>query len=355
MAKGVRFRDTCAQFDKIVADITAGRFAPVYLLMGDEGYFIDAVTDLVAERALPEADRAFSQIVIYGKDTDEGQIVNFARQMPMMGSREVIIVKEAGSLKKLDTLGFYTSSPLKSTVLVIAAKGKSVDKRTQFYKSTLQNGVVLESVRPYDSEIGPWLADYIKQQKKRTIEPKALTMLTDYLGTDITKIVNELDKLMVRLPQNDARITAQNIEENIGISKDYNNFELLEAVAKRDFAKAMRIADHFARNPKNNPLVVTTITLFNYFQKLFILNYKEWESKRRATAMPSDSELAATIKVNPFLLGGYKTAARLYPNRKIFTIFGLLRQTDLKSKGMGGGGTDDGELLRELLLKIFMI
>lgn len=355
MAKGVRFRDSYAQYLQIKKDIEQNRFAPIYLLMGDEGYLIDSLTEMLDERLLPEEEKAFNRLVLYGKDTDEGTITNYARQLPMMGGRMVVIVKEAGSLGNIEKLSAYSAAPSPSTVLVIACKGKSVDKRSQFYKQCAEKGVVFESARPYDSELGPWLADYIKSAKGCTIEPKALTMLTDYLGADIAKIVNELSKLLTSLPEGTTKITPADIEENIGVSKDYNNFELLEAVACKDMAKAMRIADHFARNPKNNPLVVTIVTLFNYFQKLFIINYKDWQSKTKGLAAATDAELASLIRVNPYLLGGYKRAAALYPNRNIFLIFGFIREYDAKSKGAGGCQTDDGELLRELLMKIMMI
>lgn len=354
MAKKIKFRESVAQYEQLSKEIKARKFASIYLLMGEDGHFIDCLTDLLAESILLESERAFNQIVVYGKDTDEGTIINHARQMPMMGSYQVVIVKEAAQLRKIDTLSLYAKSPSPTTILVVAYKGKSIDKRTQFYKIVAEKGIVFESAKPYDSEIGGWLSDYIKKMGC-TVESKALKMLTDFLGTDISKITNELSKLMTSLPEGTTSVTAQHIEDNIGISKDFNNFELLEAIAKKNMAMAMRIADHFARNPKNNPMVVTIITLFNYFQKLFIINYKRWLAKHKGVAMPSDNDLAASIKVNPFLLGGYKQAASLYPNNKIFAIFGLIREYDMKSKGIGGGSANEGELLRELLMKIFML
>lgn len=354
MAKSIRFRDSYAQYEKIVADIKAKNFAPVYLLMGEEGYFIDSLTDMLAGEILEEHEKAFNQLVVYGKDTNEGAIINYARQVPMMGGRMVIIVKDAASLKKIDTLSLYTSSPVASTVLIISCKGKSIDKRTQFYKQVLAKGVVFESVRPYDNELAPWVATYLRKQYGCSIEEKALTMVIDFMGTDIAKIVNELGKLLTSLPENTKVITADHIQENIGISKDFNNFELVEAVAQRRFSKAMTIADNFARNPKDHPLVVTTSTLFAYFQKLFIINYKEWQTKYKGMPAASDGELAALLKVSPYVMGGYKQAARNYPNKKIFLILGLIREYDMKGKGIDSGGATQGELLRELLMKIMM-
>lgn len=355
MAKGVRFRDSYAQYEKIVTEVKAGHFAPVYLLMGEEGYFIDKLTELLADSILQEHEKAFNQIVVYGKDTDEGTIINYARQMPMMGGKMVIIVKDAASLRKIETLSLYTASPLASTVLIIACKGKSVDKRSALYKHISAKGVVFESPRPYDNELAPWVATYLRATKGCAIEEKALKMVTDFMGTDIAKIVGEFDKLLTRLPEGVKIITADHIEQNIGISKDFNNFELVEAVAQRNFTKVMVIADNFARNPKDHPLVVTTSTLFSYFQKLFTINYKEWQTKVKGMPATSDAELAGLIKVSPYVLGGYKQAAKLYPNKKIFIILGLIREYDMKGKGIASGGADQGELLREMLLKILML
>ena len=355
MAKSIRFREAYAQYEQIVANIRKGQFAPIYLLMGEEGYFIDSLTDMLSDSILQEHEKAFNQIVIYGKDTDEGTIINYARQMPMMGGRMVIIVKDAASLRKIETLSLYTASPLASTVLIIACKGKSVDKRSALYKHSLAKGVVFESPRPYDSELAPWVATYLRATKGCAIEEKALKMVIDYLGTDISKLVGEMDKLLTRLPKETKVITADHIEQNIGISKDFNNFELIEAVAQKNFAKAMRIADNFARNPKEHPLVVSTSTLFGYFQKLFTINYKEWQTKYKGMPAASDAELAGLIKVSPYVLSSYKQAAKLYPNKKIFLILGFIREYDMKGKGINSGGADQGELLRELLMKIMMV
>lgn len=354
MAKGVKFRDSYAQYEQIVADIKGGKVAPIYLLMGEEGFFIDRLTDLLADSILAEHEKAFNQIVVYGKDTDEGTIINYARQMPMMGGRMVIIVKDAASLRKIETLSLYTASPAQTTTLVVAYKGKSVDKRSQFYKHCAAKGVVFESSKPYDNELGPWLAGWLKKHKGCTIEEKALRMVTDFMGVDIAKIINEFEKLLVRLPQGTKSISADHIEQNIGISKEYNNYELTEAVGRGDFAKAMRIADYFARNPKNNPMVVTISTLFSYFQKLFIINYKDWQTRVKGMPAASHQELAGLLKVHPFLLDGYLRAAKLYPTKKIFQILGFIREYDMKNKGIGGGGASEGELLRELLMKIML-
>ena len=356
MAKSaVRFRDSVAQFERLSADIAARRFAPVYLLMGDESYFIDALCDRLASTILGEAERSFNQIVLYGRDTEPGQVINFCRQMPMMGSYEVVILKEAQQMRQIEKLSLYTQKPQASTILVVCHKEKSVDKRSAFYKGCAANGAVLESVRPRDYEIASWLQRFIAG-KGLAIDTKALSMLTDHLGTDISKISNELGKLVVSLPEGTKRITDADIEANIGISKDYNNFELCKAVATRDMARALMIAEHFARNPKDNPLLVTVLALFGQFKELFVVNYLRWLSRHKGTAFPPDTELMRILKKsNVYVIGEIKQNAANWDNRKVFNILGLLREYDAKSKGMNAGGASDGELLRELLLKIFML
>lgn len=349
------FKESVAEFGRLRTEIAARRFAPVYLLMGDESYFIDALCDLLAEGILNEAERAFNQVVVYGKDSEVGAIINLGRQMPMMGSYQVVIVREAQQLRSIEKLSLYTQSPSKSTILVLCHKEKSLDKRTQLYKHIAASGVVFESVRPRDYEIGDWLSSFIKS-KGCTIEPKALTMLTDHLGVEITKISNELTKLLTYLPEGTKQITAEHIENNIGISKDFNNFELTKALSERNMGKALMIAEHFARNPKSYPLLVTVSTMFSHFQRIFILNYQKWLTKHKGTPMPSDMDLCGMLKLkSPFFLTEYKQASALYPNAKVFAILGMLREYDLKSKGMNSGSADDGQLLRELLMKIFMI
>ena len=356
MAKSaIRFRDTVAQYERMTADAAARRYAPVYLLMGDESYFIDALCEQLATGILGEAERAFNQITVYGKDSEAGQIINLCRQMPMMGSYQVVIVKEAQQLRGLDKLSLYTQKPSPTTILVICHKEKTVDKRSAFYKGCAANGAVLESVQPRDYEIMAWLQQFAKQQGL-AIDPKALSMLTDHLGTNISKIANELQKLVVSLPQGTTKITDADIEANIGISKDFNNFELCKAVMTRDMQRALLIADHFARNPKDNPLLVTIIALFGQFKELFVVNYLRWLARHKGKPFPPDTELMRILrKNNAFVINEIKQHAALWDNRKVFGILGLLREYDAKSKGLNAGGASDGELLRELLLKIFLL
>ena len=356
MAKGgIKFKDSAAAYERLAADVAARRFAPVYLLMGEESYFIDALCDRLAATILDESQRAFGQITVYGRDTEAGQVINLCRQMPMSGDRQVVIVKEAQQMRGLDKLSLYTQQPSPTTVLVLCHKEKSADKRSAFYKGAAAHGAVLESVRPRDYEIAGWLAEHLRRQGLAA-DGKALSMLTDHLGTDLSKIANELRKLLVSLPEGTKRITDADIEANIGISKDFNNFELCNAVLARDMERSLRIAAHFARNPKDNPLLLTVMALFGQFRQLFLLNYLRWQSRHKGLPFPPDGELMRILRLNnPYALGELKQAAGEWPNRKVFAILGLLREYDAKSKGLNAGGMSDGELLRELLLKIFLL
>lgn len=355
MAKtAVKFKDSVAEFERLGKDIVARRFAPIYLLMGEESYFIDALCDALASTVLTPAEQSFNQITVYGKDTDAAQVVNLCRQMPMMGSYEVIIVKEAQQLRNIEKLAHYTAKPQASTILVICHKERAVDRRSSFYKQCAASGVVFESVRPRDYEIGPWLTSFIASRGLK-IDAKAVQMLTDQIGCDISKISNEVDKLLLALPAGTRSITDAHIEQYVGISKEYNNFELCNAVAAKQIERAMRIADHFARNPKEYPLLVTVMSLFNLFRDIFVVNYLGWLSRRKGQPFPDDMSLMRTLKKsNVYAVKEIKQAAARWENRRVFNILGLLREYDAKSKGIDTGGADDGELLRELLLKIFM-
>jgi DNA polymerase-3 subunit delta len=355
MAKStIKFKDSAAQFEAIGKDITAGRFSPLYLLMGEEEWFIDGLADQLANSTLDEAEKAFNLTVVYGKDSTVGAIINTARQMPMMGSRQVVIVREAQQLRKIEDLQFYTANPSPSTILVLCHKEKSLDKRTQLYKQMSTKGVVLESVRPRDYEIREWLAGFVARRGLQA-EPKALEMLVEHLGMEISKISNELTKLLLSLPEGTTRLTPDAVERGTGFSREFNNFELCKAVATRAQARAMTIAENFARNPKDHPLIVTITSLFGQFRQIFIYNYLVWQARRQGTAMPSDMELMSLLRLpGPYFVGEVRQAASQWPNKITFKVLGLLREYDAKSKGIGSGGMSDGELLRELLLKIFL-
>ncbi|MBO7307845.1 MAG: DNA polymerase III subunit delta [Alistipes sp.] len=359
MAKTMKFVDCVTEYRALMSDIEARRFQPIYLLTGDEGFFIDALCDALSDSILTEAERAFNQVTVYGLDTDAGAVVNLCRQMPMMGAYQVVIVREAQQMSKLDALSHYTSSPQQTTILVVCYKnkeqGKGIDKRTSFYKSCQKNGVVFESVRPRDYEVDAWLNSYITTCGLK-ITAKAMAMLKEHVGMDLSRMAQEIKKLSVSLPENERTVTDGHIEQYIGLSKEFNTFELNDAVLKQDVARAMRIADHFAHNPKSYPITLTINVLFSLFQQLFLLNYLMWQQRRKGIPLPADGELMREIRVNNmFALKEIKMNVGRWDNRRVFGILGLLREYDAKSKGIDSGGLDGGELLKELLLKIFTI
>ena len=357
MAKAVKFNDCIAQYNALMSDIKARRFQPIYLLMGDEGFFIDALSEALASTILTEAERAFNQIVVYGLDSNAGAVVNLCRQMPMMGSYQVVIVREAQQMEKLEALSHYTTSPQSSTILVLCYKnkeqGRGLDKRQSLYKSCVKNGVVFESIRPRDYEVDSWISSYITS-RGLVVVPKALAMIKEHVGTDLSRIAREIDKLTVSIAEGEKQITDADIEQFIGVSKDFNHFELNDAVLKRDVARAMRIAEHFAHNQKTHPITLTITILFGLFRQLFIYNYLQWQARRQARPLPTDAELMSIIGVgNTFALRDLKANAVRWPNSRVFAVLGYLRKYDAKSKGVNSGGLDGGELLKELLLKIF--
>ena len=355
MAKGsIKFKDSVADFERISKDIKGRKFSSIYLLMGEESYFIDSLCDQLSNSILDPATQSFSQITVYGKDSEAGLVVNMCRQVPMMGKFQVVIVKEAQQLRGIEKLALYTKKPSPSTILIICHKDKGLDKRSQLYKSILSGGLIFESIRPRDYEIATWLTQFINS-KGLTIDSKSSSMLIDYLGTNISNISNELEKLMVSLPSGVKAITDGDIEKNIGISKEFNNFELCNAVLSKNMMRSLTIAEHFAHNPKNNPLLVTIMALFGQFKKIFIVNYLNWQTRYRGAAVPSDMELMSILKLNNiYAIRELKQVATTWNNKKVFEVLGLLREYDAKSKGVDTGGATDRELLRELLLKILI-
>ncbi len=355
MAKSTKkFKDCDADFRKIYGDIKAHRFAPIYLLAGEESYFIDTLSDLLAESVLNPTERAFNQTVIYGRDTDGATVASHCRQMPMLGGYTVIIIKEAQAMPQLEQLASYTANPVGSTILVICHKEKMPDKRHQLYKSCLANGTVFESVRPRDYEIKEWLGGFVRQHGLE-FDPICIELLINHLGTDISRIGNELNKLLVSIPEGQKRISPTDIETYIGISKEFNNFELCRAVAFKDVNRALTIADHLSRNPKEYPLLLTIISLFSTFREIFIVNYLRWQERVKRIPFPSDPELMGHLKSSSiYALRDIKQYSTGWQNSKVFNILGLLREYDGKSKGIDTGGKNEAQLLRELLLKIFM-
>jgi DNA polymerase III subunit delta len=329
-------------YEEIMADLKNRIFKPVYFLAGEEPYYIDLITDYIQEKVLPESEKAFNQIIVYGDDTNISSIIDTARRFPMMSTHQVLIIKEAQSLKKLEDLVFYLEKPLLSTILVFSYKYKTIDKRTKLYKTLESHGVYFESAKLRDYQIPPWIDRYLMLKGIKT-EPNASAMLTEYLGTDLHKIGNELEKLIITLPAGKPIITSALIEKNIGISKDYNNFELQKAIGEKNILKANMIIHYFADNPKDNPITLSIASLFGFFSKLLLFHYLTDKSK---------NNVASVLKVNPYFVKDYETSASKYNVSKTMQIISLLRTYDLRSKGCGDAGTDPGDLLKEMVFRI---
>ena len=331
-----------ASFDEIMSDLRNRIYKQVYFLAGEEPYYIDAITDFIEEKVLTEAEKAFNQIVLYGEDTTVASVTETSRRFPMMSNHQVVIVREAQSLKKIEDLAYYVEKPLSSTILVIDYKYKTLDKRTRLYKLIGNNAVYFESNRLRDYQVPAWIEKHLMVKGIR-ISPDASAMLTEYLGTDLGKIANELTKLLITLPAGKPVITTDLIEKNIGISKDYNNFELQKALGEKDVYKATMIVRYFADNQKDNPVNLTIASLFSFFSKLLTYHYMGDKSR---------NNVAAALKINPFFVKDYEAAASRYDARKTIRIISLLRTYDMKSKGYGDLSSPPGDLLKELVYKI---
>tara|TARA_B100001146_G_scaffold225062_1_gene246102 strand:+ start:2268 stop:3296 length:1029 start_codon:yes stop_codon:yes gene_type:complete len=335
---------------RIVKDIRNKNYKPIYFLMGDEPYYIDQLSDFIASTILTEEERGFNQMVLYGRDVSLDDVIAQAKRFPMMAEHQVVIVKEAQDMSreilaqsddKKNKLEAYAENPQPSTILVFCYKYKKLDKRKRVYKNIAKNGIIFESKRLYENQVGDWIRR-IMQSKGYPVEPKAAHMLVEFLGTDLSKINNELEKLQL-IMEKGSTITPLAVEQNIGISKDFNNFELQRAIGDKDVVKAHRIINYFAQNPKDNPMVVTIALLFSFFQNLLI--YHGLPSKDKAS-------VAKALKVNPYFVSQYTDAARNYPMKKVSHIINLLRTADVKSKGVGAYNVPQGDLLKELLVQV---
>lgn len=328
---------------KIVNDIKAGNIKPIYFLMGEEPYYIDKLSEYIEKNILSEEEKGFNQTVLYGRDVTIEDIISTAKRFPMMAEKQVVIIKEAQELTRtIEKLENYVEKPMESTVLVFCYKYKTLDKRKKVTKLLAKNGVVFESKKLYENQVGDWIKR-ILATKKYSIEPKASAILIEFLGTDLSRINNELEKLQIILPVGSV-ITAKDIEDNIGFSKDYNVFELRKAIGERNQLKAYKIAENFAQNPKDNPIVMTTGLVFGFFVQL--LKYHGLKDK-------NPKNVAAAIGVNPYFLKDYDVALKNYPMKKVSQIVASLRDTDVKSKGVGANSLSQADLLREMLYKIF--
>ncbi|MGB5509659.1 DNA polymerase III subunit delta [Robiginitalea sp.] len=328
---------------KIIEEIQKGNPAPIYFLMGEESYYIDRIERFLGNNVLTEDQKGFNQIILYGKDTSVGDIISQARRYPMMSEYQVVIVREAQHLSRtIEQLEAYAQNPQPSTVLVICYKYKTLDRRKKLIKALRQHGgVVFESKKMYENQVAEWIRRVLLGSGY-TISHKAAALLVEYLGNDLGRIGNELEKLKSILPQG-SEIDPQVIEKHIGISKDFNNFELKKAIAERDIPKATRIIKYFAENPKDNPFVMTISLLNTFFAQL--LQYHGLQDH-------SPKNVARALKINPYFVHEYQTAARHYPMRKVSLIIGVLREMDLKGKGVAVPAMKQDDLLKELLHKI---
>ena len=328
-------------YKEIISSIANKDLQPVYFLMGDEPYYIDKLANSFSKDVLTAEEQEFNQVILYGKDIETAQAIAEAKQFPFGAEKRVVIIKEAQHLKDIDVLDAYLDNVQPSTLLVICYKGKSVDKRKKFGKNLAKKCVVFESKKLYDNKIPAWINDYVTENGFK-IDNSATAVLAEYIGADLSKITNELDKLML-VAKKEEQITTALIEYHIGISKDYNVFELQNALGKKQVVKANRIINHFAANPKNHNIVPVMSALFSYFQKIMVYHFLEDKSPKSA---------ASALKVNPFFVSQYQTAAQNYSTRQLFYIFEHLKDYDLKSKGVNNKSTTHEGLLKELIFKI---
>jgi len=337
---------------RIIRDIEMKNFKPVYFLMGEEPYFIDQITDYIEDKVLDEASKAFGQTVIYGRDVTMDQVVSLAKGFPMMGDKQVVIVKEAQDMKEwksrkkedeedneLRSLENYMNNPTPSTILVFNYKHKTLDKRKKLYKTIDKKGLVFDSAKIKDYKLPEWISGYVKERGFK-INSGAAQLLAEYLGTDLSKVVNEINKLAILIPKG-TEITPQHIEDNIGISKDYNVWELQKALGQKDIMKANRIIHYFDANPKANPIQMVIPSLYGYFSKLAMF-----------VSLQDKSNAAAELGISPYGLNDYKEAAQKYAPQKVERIIGYLRETDKKTKGVDNYSVENGDLMRELVFKI---
>lgn len=342
-------------FEEIIGNLEKKIYHPIYFLMGEEPYFIDKISDYITDNVLSDTEKGFNQTILYGKDTEPHAIIANARRFPMMSNHQVIIVREAQNIKDLvakekeksekekqkTPLEIYLENPLKSTIIVICYKYKSIDKRTSVAKLIDKTGVLFEAKKIYDNQLPSWITTYLKN-KNYAIAPQASAMLSEYLGTDLRKVTNELDKLIISLPAG-TQITPDHIEKNIGISKEFNIYELQNALGERNLLKANRIINYFGANPSSSPIPVTLGGLFSYFSK--ILNYHFLEDK-------SQNNVASVLQVNPFFVKNYVVASKNYNIRKLVEIFSILREYDMKLKGWGNVSAPPADLQREMIYRI---
>ena len=332
-------------FDSIMGDLKARKFVPVYYLMGDEPYYIDKISDYIAENVLQPEERDFNQTILFGSDVNASQIADAARRYPMMSEYQVVIVKEAQNIKNTEALEKYFKAPMPSTILVMCHKNGSIDGRKREYVKAIQSaGVLFESKKLRDRDLPPFIEGYLKQ-KNVSIDPKSTQIIADSIGADLSRLTGELDKVILSLPEQDRRVTPQVVEDQIGVSKDFNAFELRDAIVNRNVFKANQIIKYFDENPKAGSIYAFLPMLFNYFQNLMIAYY--------APKKQSQEGVAEWLELrSPWAAKDYMTGMRNYTGMKVMQIISKIREIDAKSKGLDNPNTPPGELLKDLIFYI---
>ena len=325
----------------IIKQIESKQFEKIYFLHGEEAYYIDAITDAILKHALEDHERDFNQSILYGKDTDAQSLIAEAKGYPMMAERRVVVLKEAQDFKGMEDLTSYFESPSDETVFVINHKYKNYDTRKKSIKAAAKNGLVFKADKVPDYKLSDWIATFVKS-KGFGITPKASMLLAEFLGNNLSKIINELDKLAL-LVEAGTTINEIHIEENIGISKDYNVFELINAVSVRDVTKALTIVDYFDHNPKATSIIMVISNLFNHFSRLMKIHFMENKSK---------DAIASALRVPPFVANQMLASARIYNPKKLAANIAILHEFDLKSKGINNSSFSEGELMKEMIYRL---
>ena len=333
-----------ATFDGIMRDLRARKYAPVYYLMGDEPYYIDKITDYIAENVLRPEERDFNQTVMFGSDVSIGQVVDAAKRYPMMADRQVVIVKEAQNLRNTEPLEYYLQKPLASTVLVMCHKNGTIDRRKKLAAMVERTGVLFESKKMRERDLPPFIENYLKA-KGASIDPKSQQVIADSIGADLDRLVGELDKLLIALPADDRRVTPAIVERQIGVSKDFNAFELRDAIVNKNVFKANQIVKYFDENPKAGNIYSFIPMLFNYFQNLLVAFYCPQKGSPDALAKWLDLRSAWAAK-------DYMTGMRNFKATKVLQIIYKIREIDAKSKGLDNPNTPPEELMKELIFFI---
>lgn len=329
--------------DDILKELKSRQYRPIYYLMGEESYYIDLIADYITEHALNETEKEFNLTVVYGADVDVSTVINAAKRYPMMSEHQVVVVKEAQSIRNMEELSYYLQKPLNSTILVICHKHGTLDRRKKLAAEIEKNGILFESKKIKEAQLPVFIASYMKR-KGIDMDPKATAMIADFVGSDLSRLTGELDKLIITLPTNQKRVMPEQIEKNIGISKDYNNFELRSALVEKDVLKANKIIKYFEENPKTNPIQMTLSLLFGFYSNLMLAYYAPDKS---------DQGIAAMLGLKtPWQARDYTAAMRKYSGIKTMQIVGEIRYADAKSKGVNNSSMSDGDILRELVFKI---